>query len=482
MFPMGIRIWDKNRMIYPVKFSVYLNLEKNISSIKTLIEGQTYQTFNYMMLTTGIAINGYIYEKDIVMIDGEEDKVGIVEFDKNVGAFVVKIKEQIFIINETMEFCEILGNLYEDSNLLKEYSLSFKDEIIENDFNINDDFDEPAVETVAKTTEEISKKDIIKEPNTIDKIIKNEIPKKTENISEKLPEPKIEAKAIIKEEKIVEEPIIEKISEPVIEEITVEEPVIEQVSEPVIEEVIIKEVAEPIIEEIVVEEPIIEEIIPEVKEEDITEADLIDLPAFDSLDDIEEPLDVPLDDTFIPETDLLDEMEEPTEELPPDDVFGDEVATITKEIAIEADEISIYSFGHCAIDNGPGTYCFIINADGKEVVESANGLDSTILNRIQLMGVIEAFKKIKDGGEIKVYSDSKYVISPFIKGWIYKWQQNDWKKDSDNKVLNSDLWEEIYELTKEFSIQWIIIKDINTVPELVKCSEKARKEIEKFIK
>lgn len=86
MFPMGIRIWDQGRMVYPVKFSVYLDLEKNISSIKTLIEGKKYQTFNYMMLTTGIAINGYVYEKDIIMIDGEEDKVGIVEFDKMAGA------------------------------------------------------------------------------------------------------------------------------------------------------------------------------------------------------------------------------------------------------------------------------------------------------------------------------------------------------------------------------------------------------------
>ena len=56
------------------------------------------------------------------------------------------------------------------------------------------------------------------------------------------------------------------------------------------------------------------------------------------------------------------------------------------------------------------------------------------------------------------------------------------KKDTGEKVLNSDLWEEIYELTKDLSVEWIILKDANSNEQLAKCSENAKKEIEKFIK
>ena len=478
MFPMGIRIWDQGRMIYPVKFSVYLDLEKNISSIKTLIEGKKYQTFNYMMLTTGIAINGYVYEKDIIMIDGEEDKVGIVEFDKMSGAFVVKIKDQVYIINEAMEFCEILGNVYEDKYLLDEYKLSFNDNIISDTFeDINNDFEETIIkEVVSKEEKPEINKDI-------------ELKDSKENII------KDEEKEEYVEDTIVDEKIID--SEEIVEESALAVETVDTVDIAIKEDIVKETITEEeIIDETIIEEEIMEdEIIEDNIETNVTEIpdfsdDVIDevdanifmgaeeLPFLDD-DDIAEPIE----EEIITEADLLDELEPNEEELPPDDIFGDGISEDNNVLEpIEADEINIYSFGHCAVDNGPGTYCYIIEADGEEVRNVSTGLDSTILNRIQLMGVTEAFKNIKEGIDIKVYSDSKYVVSPFLKGWIYKWQAKDWKKDTGEKVLNSDLWEEIYELTKDLTIEWIIVKDINTNEQLMKCSENAKKEIEKFIK
>ena len=475
MFPMGIRIWDQGRMVYPVKFSVYLDLEKNISSIKTLIEGKKYQTFNYMMLTTGIAINGYVYEKDIIMIDGEEDKVGIVEFDKMAGAFVVKIKDQVYIVNEAMEFCEILGNVYEDKYLLEEYKLTFNDNVITDTFDdIDDDFDEPIIEEVV-TKEE---KPEIKEETKPEKL--NTKPEKVE--SQDLKEEIIEEN--IKEKEKEEEPI----NEPIIQE-TIEEPVIEEIIEeitPVIKaESIIEDIPDEVVEDIpeskesnIVEIP---DFSDDVMEEEVDANIFMGAEELPFLDD--EDIAEPIDEEIITEADLLDELEPTEEELPPDDIFGDGVIEEVKvPEPITAEEIVIYSYGYCAVDNGPGTYCYIIEADGKEVRNVSAGLDSTILNRIQLMGVTEAFKNIKEGTDIKVYSDSKYVVSPFLKGWIYKWQAKDWKKDTGEKVLNSDLWEEIYELTKDLSVEWIILKDANSNEQLAKCSENAKKEIEKFIK
>lgn len=492
MFPMGIRIWDQNRMIYPVKFSVYLDLEKNISSIKTLIEGKKYQTFNYMMLTTGIAINGYIYEKDILMIDGEEDKVGIVEFDKMAGAFVVKAKDETFTVNEAMEFCEILGNVYEDSYLLEQYSLTFNDNIISENFTTSDDdLEGPLVKEVStsENTKEKPKQEAIKfEAAPIVEEKKDEVPEVLEEATE-VTTPMVEESV-----EIIEESAKETEGDLVLSEETLKE---EAGAEKVVlppwrteeKEEILPEIKEETISESESKEVVEIVELPELTDDTVVESE-VDSNLVMGVEDLpflsdEDIIDEPVDSSVIPDVELLSEIEKPQEELPPDDVFGDGVITEVKpktEEKITAEEVVIYTVGYCPVEDGAGTFSYILRADGKDVKVASGGLSNTILNRIQLIGVIEALKNIKECDSIKVYCDSRYVISPFIKSWIYKWQANDWKKDSENKVLNSDLWEEIYNLTENFSIQWEFVKDVTSMKETSECLEKSKNEIEKYLK
>ena len=37
-------------------------------------------------------------------------------------------------------------------------------------------------------------------------------------------------------------------------------------------------------------------------------------------------------------------------------------------------------------------------------------------------------------------------------GWIYAWRKNGWKKADNKAVLNVDLWEELYNLTKTHEV------------------------------
>ena len=39
-------------------------------------------------------------------------------------------------------------------------------------------------------------------------------------------------------------------------------------------------------------------------------------------------------------------------------------------------------------------------------------------------------------------------MNAFNNGWIYAWKKADWKKADGKAVLNTDLWEELYALTK----------------------------------
>jgi ribonuclease HI len=80
---------------------------------------------------------------------------------------------------------------------------------------------------------------------------------------------------------------------------------------------------------------------------------------------------------------------------------------------------------------------------------------------MELTAPIEALKYIRsdisDSVNIEIFSDSKYVILG-ITEWIFNWQKNNWRNAANKPVLNRELWEELYDLTKDLKIKWAYVK------------------------
>ncbi|UOF94281.1 MAG: ribonuclease HI [Bacteroides sp.] len=119
--------------------------------------------------------------------------------------------------------------------------------------------------------------------------------------------------------------------------------------------------------------------------------------------------------------------------------------------------IKIYTDGSSKGNPGPGGYAAIIIYNDNTFKEISQGFRSTTNNRMELLAIITALKYInkKKGFQdenIVIYSDSQYVINPIKKGWILKWEKNNFKN-----IKNVDLWTEIIFLCKNinFDILWI---------------------------
>lgn len=98
--------------------------------------------------------------------------------------------------------------------------------------------------------------------------------------------------------------------------------------------------------------------------------------------------------------------------------------------------------------------------DGKKVFEIGGASKHATNNQMELTGPIEALKHIKKTEKnvsIEIFSDSKYVILG-ITEWIFNWQKNNWRNAAKKTVLNKELWEELYELSKLFKIKWIYVE------------------------
>ena len=120
-------------------------------------------------------------------------------------------------------------------------------------------------------------------------------------------------------------------------------------------------------------------------------------------------------------------------------------------------EVNVYTDGACSGNPGKGGYCAILlYGDNEKVVSGFE--DNTTNNRMEILAAIMGLKALKEPCKVNLYSDSQYLISAFNEGWIFSWQQNNWKNSNKKEVKNIDLWKEIIDLTNIHDVTFIKVK------------------------
>lgn len=144
-----------------------------------------------------------------------------------------------------------------------------------------------------------------------------------------------------------------------------------------------------------------------------------------------------------------------------------------------ASEVQIYTDGACSGNPGPGGWAAILMAGGHE--KEISGHDpSTTNNRMEMQAVIEALKRLNRPCQVKVFSDSAYVVSAFNQGWISNWQRNGWQNAAGDPVSNKDLWEALLNAAKPHQIEWIKVKGHADNVYNNRCDKLAVEEIKKL--
>lgn len=139
-------------------------------------------------------------------------------------------------------------------------------------------------------------------------------------------------------------------------------------------------------------------------------------------------------------------------------------------------KVEIYTDGACSGNPGQGGWGAILVYNGKEK-EISGYSENTTNNRMELTGVIQALKTLKEPCEVNLTTDSKYVCDSVNKGWVYSWEKNNWKKSDKKPALNVDLWEELLNLLAMHKVNFIWVKGHNSHPYNERCDSLATGEI-----
>ncbi len=113
--------------------------------------------------------------------------------------------------------------------------------------------------------------------------------------------------------------------------------------------------------------------------------------------------------------------------------------------------VTLYTDGACSGNPGLGGYAGIL-IYGEVKREYSNSEVETTNNRMEVMAVIEGLKRLKYPCKVDVYSDSAYLVNAFVNGWVNEWEKSNWKKADGKPVLNTDLWKQLYTLTKTHEV------------------------------
>ena len=134
--------------------------------------------------------------------------------------------------------------------------------------------------------------------------------------------------------------------------------------------------------------------------------------------------------------------------------------------------VTIYTDGACSGNPGPGGWGAILMY-GEHKKELSGGEKQTTNNRMELTGVIEALRALKEPCVVELYSDSKYVIDALEKGWARGWKAKGWIKSDKKPALNPDLWEILLGLCDYHKVNLHWVKGHASNPHNNRCDELA---------
>ena len=126
-------------------------------------------------------------------------------------------------------------------------------------------------------------------------------------------------------------------------------------------------------------------------------------------------------------------------------------------------KVDIFTDGACKGNPGPGGWGALLRM-GRHEKELSGGEPDTTNNRMELTAAIRALEALIEPCQIRLHSDSKYVLDGITK-WVHGWQRNGWKNASKQPVRNADLWHELIAAAKPHTVEWIWVKGHDGHPE-----------------
>ena len=123
---------------------------------------------------------------------------------------------------------------------------------------------------------------------------------------------------------------------------------------------------------------------------------------------------------------------------------------------IVTEHVEIFTDGACRGNPGPGGWGALLRFKGNEKTIKGSEADTTN-NRMELMAAISALETLTQPCQVKLTTDSKYVLQGLTE-WMPNWKKRNWQTAAKKPVKNVDLWKRLDAAAQVHEIDWHWVK------------------------
>jgi len=120
---------------------------------------------------------------------------------------------------------------------------------------------------------------------------------------------------------------------------------------------------------------------------------------------------------------------------------------------MSAKDVTIYTDGACIGNPGPGGFGVVL-LHGSHRKELFGGFRCTTNNRMELFAAIKGLEALKQRCNVRLFSDSEYVVNAMRAGWARRWRKNGWRRERNKVASNIDLWERLLNLSEQHAVEF----------------------------
>ena len=118
--------------------------------------------------------------------------------------------------------------------------------------------------------------------------------------------------------------------------------------------------------------------------------------------------------------------------------------------------IELFTDGACKGNPGIGGWGALLRF-GETEKRLYGGEKETTNNRMELMAVIQGLEALKEPCQVRITTDSKYVLQGMTE-WLANWKRRNWQTAAKKPVLNADLWRRLDSVAASHELEWHWVK------------------------
>lgn len=117
-----------------------------------------------------------------------------------------------------------------------------------------------------------------------------------------------------------------------------------------------------------------------------------------------------------------------------------------------AETVILHTDGACRGNPGPGGWAAVLAYRDRE--KELYGYEpETTNNRMELMAVIRGLEALQRPCEVRVVTDSQYVMKG-VTEWMENWKRRGWRTADRRPVRNVELWQRLDDALARHRVEW----------------------------